>query len=288
MKDPIIIITGSNSGIGLCILQLAIKKSLPYRLILTCRDLNRGNIAMNELIKQFPDFKHKERLFLALLDISDKKSILEFKEWFCSKFPSEKIKILFNNAGCYIDKFSLENVDISIGTNFIGTSIITEEMLELMETNSRIIFMGSWKGRDFFNKLRPEEKKIVKNLKSVEELFSLKNKIYKSIEDLYEIFSKSIKVEEIENYSNHGHNVSKFLIEMYCSIQSKKENIISKNIECYCLDPGWVQTGPGGPNASKTIESGCLLPMEFIEKKFLVNLEEQGKFFGDLGIINLN
>jgi hypothetical protein len=38
---------------------------------------------------------------------------------------------------------------------------------------------------------------------------------------------------------------------------------------------------PGGPDAPKSIADGIRLPMELIEREFVVSENDQGKLFGD-------
>ena len=100
----IVIITGSNTGIGF-ISACEIAKLKPAKLILACRDPTRGQNA----VKQVKDFCLKYQKMEPInapvddtvewmpLDLNDLASVKAFADAFNSKY--DKLDILMNNAG---------------------------------------------------------------------------------------------------------------------------------------------------------------------------------------------
>jgi hypothetical protein len=84
-----------------------------------------------------------------------------------------------------------------------------------------------------------------------------------------------------KGWPKNGHGLSKLLVEILCRNMGRDEKVLSRGIQCYGIDPGWVATGPGGPDAPKSVAEGIRLPMELIEREFVVSQKDQGKLFGD-------
>ena len=86
-----VIITGANCGIGYeTALELAKRGA---RVILACRDENKGQIAVDKIKAETKN----DKIELELLDLSSLKSVKDFTERI--KVKLNRLDILINNAG---------------------------------------------------------------------------------------------------------------------------------------------------------------------------------------------
>lgn len=136
-----IIITGSNSGIGLaCAMHLA-KIAPNEQLILACRNEQAANEAI-EKIKQKTNHRH---LIFLPLDLASLQSVREFKTAF-SKLPNPKIAALINNAGIQVvgkTQYTTDGFEKTFGTNHLGGFYLTLLLLPFMEKDGSITFTSS-------------------------------------------------------------------------------------------------------------------------------------------------
>lgn len=133
----IAVVTGSYKGIGFEICKGLKEKG--FEVVMTGRDEMKGLKAADELKCIF----HK-------LDITDDKSILEFRRYIQKRF--EKIDVLINNAAILID----ENESIlteehmlfrkTFDTNFFGTLKFTQQLYDLVNRGGKIINISSGAG----------------------------------------------------------------------------------------------------------------------------------------------
>ncbi len=93
--SKVVIVTGSNKGIGYALMERLVKHAPRLTLVLTSRDETQGKEAVNNLIKLEPN--SKDSLHYHSLDITDKESRDKFKEWVQKTFG--KFDVLVNNAG---------------------------------------------------------------------------------------------------------------------------------------------------------------------------------------------
>ena len=96
-KEKILLVTGSNKGIGYAIFEGLLKEKSKLKMILTSRNEQLGKSAFNKLISQYPGSKNQ--LYYHQLDISKEKSRKEIYKWIKQTFG--KIDYLCNNAGLY-------------------------------------------------------------------------------------------------------------------------------------------------------------------------------------------
>lgn len=140
----IVIVTGANKGIGLEIVkELAEKGST---VILTSRDGAKGKKSCEELKKQGIEVLFHQ------LDVTDGKSIDKITQFLKEKF--EKIDVLINNAGIFIDgdknasNVSMETFRETMETNFYGPLRVSRALIPLLQESEdgRIINMSSGLG----------------------------------------------------------------------------------------------------------------------------------------------
>ena len=129
------LITGANSGIGKALsLELA---HLGARVIMICRNRERGELARQEIMKitQNPDID------MFLIDLSSQRSIKEGVIEIKRKY--DELDILINNAGVLLFQRCLteENIEKTMATNYFGPFLLTNLLLDLLikSAPSRII-----------------------------------------------------------------------------------------------------------------------------------------------------
>lgn len=128
-NGKIVIITGSNSGIGRA---AAIKFAAEgYQVVMACRSIEKSRVAQQEIIEA----SGNNTVDLMQLDVSSFESIMDFCEEFGSKYS--KLDILINNAGYfnYGEKqyqLSPENIEMSFATNTFGPFLLTKMLRPML------------------------------------------------------------------------------------------------------------------------------------------------------------
>lgn len=136
LEGKTVVITGGNSGIGKeTALALAKKKA---RLILGCRNLEKGEQAVREIKEHVPDAS----IQLESLRLDSKKSIQDF-----ANKIQEPISILINNAGVMGVPYSEteDGFEMHFGVNHLGHFLLTHLLLPRLEEGSpsRVITVAS-------------------------------------------------------------------------------------------------------------------------------------------------
>jgi NAD(P)-dependent dehydrogenase (short-subunit alcohol dehydrogenase family) len=142
MTEKICAITGANSGIGkAAAIQIA---QAGYRVILACRNLARGEIALREIREQ----SGSDAVELMIVDMSLRSSIRAFAEAFCSRH--ETLDVLIHNAAAFDTTrkeavFTTEGVESIWATNHVGPVLLTDLLLDSIERSEqgRIITISS-------------------------------------------------------------------------------------------------------------------------------------------------
>jgi NAD(P)-dependent dehydrogenase (short-subunit alcohol dehydrogenase family) len=139
MKDKIVLISGSNSGIGKAT-AIALAKS-GAQIVMQCRSLERGEVARLEIIKE----SGNSNVDLMLCDLSSHDSIRKFNEEFRQKY--QHIDVLINNAGGIFGKKEMtsDNLEYTIGLNHMGYFLNTHYLLDLLKAGEmkRIVNVSS-------------------------------------------------------------------------------------------------------------------------------------------------
>jgi NAD(P)-dependent dehydrogenase (short-subunit alcohol dehydrogenase family) len=135
-SGKVAIVTGSNSGTGFwCANALA---QAGATVILACRNLDKANLAKQEILERFPSAK----IEVMKLDTSSLKTVKEFAAAFQKKF--KRLDLLVNNAGVMgIDYSTTEDgFEIQWQTNHLGHFLLTKLLMPTIEATpgtSRII-----------------------------------------------------------------------------------------------------------------------------------------------------
>lgn len=79
MTSKVVLVTGSNKGIGYGIIETLLEKKSKLRIILSSRNEELGKKSYDNLISKYPETK--ENLFYHQLDITKENSFKNFCEW---------------------------------------------------------------------------------------------------------------------------------------------------------------------------------------------------------------
>lgn len=269
-----IVVTGSNRGIGLGIVEDLLKK--PYNVIMACRSLEKGNESKAKLLASNP--QAQGNVSVMELDVGSSESISNFLQEFSK--TKGKADILVNNAGIAgkLEAFDAEVVETTFKVNLYGTIELSERFIPFLNENGKIVTLGSSSGH--LTRATTEELKgrFLSPSLTKEQLFKMASEFYERVAD--------------GTYLEHGwtknaYGTSKLFINTYCRLLAQNPDIISKKIQAYVCCPGWVKTDMGGPNANRTLSEGIVTPMFLIELPFVVNPSLQGKFFYDKEVKSL-
>ena len=134
-----VVITGANRGIGKQT-TIALSK-LGHTIIMACRDIDAATLVCNEI----KESSGNSKIFVMKLDLASSKSIQAFVADYFKMF--KEINILINNAGVSKNSHEIteDGFEINVGTNYIGTYLLTSLLLPLFSKNAdnRIIIVTS-------------------------------------------------------------------------------------------------------------------------------------------------
>lgn len=138
---------GANSGIGYETVVALAKASPNYHILLGTRSLDKGQKALREAFAA--DSSLEGRIELIQIDVIDQGSIEAAKKEVERKFG--KLDVLVNNAGIIVhrpDVDTLSSLREHLGTNTVGTAIVTEVFEPLLRKSSspRLIHVSSDQG----------------------------------------------------------------------------------------------------------------------------------------------
>jgi NAD(P)-dependent dehydrogenase (short-subunit alcohol dehydrogenase family) len=157
----VVIVTGGNSGIGLeAAIVLASKNA---KMIIAIRDLKKGEAALYNIKKAFPDADVRAME----LDLADLASVKAFSDNF--KIEFKKLDLLINNAGVMVPPYqkTKDGFELQMGTNHFGHFALTGFLIDLLKATpkSRIVNVSSMAhktGNINFDDLNWEKRKYKK------------------------------------------------------------------------------------------------------------------------------
>ena len=137
LSGRVAVVTGANGGLGFETARGLL--SLHARVILACRDENKGREALARLLKEFPEGS----LDLLPLDLSRRDSIAEFSARLAGIAP--KIDVFVHCAGVYYPKETKtpDGLPATVGINFVGTVSLAEATERLLSPDGRAVFVTS-------------------------------------------------------------------------------------------------------------------------------------------------
>lgn len=187
-----------------------------------------------------------------------------------------------NNAGIAHPKkgnTTPEKAEESVMTNFTGTMGFTDEILDHIVDNGKIIFVTGCVSRGGYIGLSPtlKEKFTEGNTLTMEQLMELK--------DLY-LANVHEGINRKKGWGAWEYEISKLFNEVGCKILGRSEKVLERGIQCYSCHPGMLKTDMTawmGNSKFPAVETGTRLLIELIEKEFKINPTEQGGYFDEDG-----
>ncbi|XP_066282842.1 retinol dehydrogenase 14-like [Branchiostoma lanceolatum] len=139
MAGKTVLITGANSGIGkAAALELARRRA---RVILACRDVQKGQQAAAEIRKHTSDGE----LVVRQLDLASLASVRQFSAEVLREEP--RLDVLINNAGVFQTPFltTEDGFELQFGVNHLGHFLLTALLLDLLKRSapSRVVVLSS-------------------------------------------------------------------------------------------------------------------------------------------------
>jgi len=138
-QGKVVIITGSNSGIGFeAALQLAKKNMM---VILACKRIDAAERAKNDILKSYPT----AQVTPMKIDLSNLNEVRRFTEDFQNHFDG--LDLLINNAGIMMSPYkeTEDGFENQLASNFIGHFALTGLLMQLLlnTPDSRVITLSS-------------------------------------------------------------------------------------------------------------------------------------------------
>lgn len=157
LTGKVIIVTGSNSGIGFEAAKEFVRKGALT--ILACRNMNKAQAAQ-DLIQASSPNAHAE---IMRLDLANLDSVYQFAREFHERFT--RLDVLVNNAGIMMAPLTItvDGFENHFATNYLGHFALTGLLLDLLLTTPRsrvvnISSSGHRMGRMDFRNLMFESK----------------------------------------------------------------------------------------------------------------------------------
>ncbi|GAP86658.1 putative NAD -binding protein [Rosellinia necatrix] len=144
----ILLITGGNTGLGLEAVKALCQGETAYEIIIGCRTVSKGDNAIAELKKQFP--QTTSTLSTVQVDLESDESLQNAVSELSSKHG--RLDVLINNGGASFDYDILEGrmsmrdgFNASWNVNVTGTHVLTTLAVPLLlnSANPRLIFLAS-------------------------------------------------------------------------------------------------------------------------------------------------
>ena len=139
MEGKVVIVTGSNSGIGKATVKALAR--MGATVVMAVRNLEKGERAQEEIAAE----AGSQSIAVMICDLASKDSIRRFAEAFKEEY--DRLDVLINNAGAVFAKrqLSADGIESSMAVNYIGPFLLTRELLPLLEASapSRIVNVSS-------------------------------------------------------------------------------------------------------------------------------------------------
>jgi NAD(P)-dependent dehydrogenase (short-subunit alcohol dehydrogenase family) len=138
-QQPIMMVTGANSGIGKATALLLAKKNV--RVVMICRNQQRGEEAQKEIMKE----SGNPNVELYICDFSRLDNIRHFVDLFHADY--ERLDVLINNAAVIPQdrQETKDGYEMQFGVNHLAPFLLTNLLLEKLKksTIARIVTVAS-------------------------------------------------------------------------------------------------------------------------------------------------
>lgn len=139
LKEKTIIVTGGNSGLGYeSVKAFALKGA---RVILACRNIEKGEKAKNEILNSKPSGE----IIVMKLDLANLNSVRDFAEDYIKEY--NRLDVLLNNAGIMAtpNVKTDDGFEAQLGTNHLGHFALTGHLLPILKATpkSRVVNVSS-------------------------------------------------------------------------------------------------------------------------------------------------
>jgi len=252
MSPKVAIVSGSNKGIGLAIVE-GLLKSFEGVVYLTARDVGRGQEAVKLLNEKGlkPNFHQ--------LDISDRSSIEAMRDHVVKAHGG--IDILVNNAGIAFKNAATEPMHVqakqTIAVNYFGTKQACEIFYPILKDGARVVNVSSSAG--FLGNIPSQELK---------EKFASSDSALQ-VDELDRMMNDFIAACENGDHGEKGwpnstYVVSKVGLSALTRIQNREmQNTRGKaDIEINHVHPGYVDTDMTSHKGHLTPEQGAYAPLK--------------------------
>jgi NAD(P)-dependent dehydrogenase (short-subunit alcohol dehydrogenase family) len=139
MEGKVVIVTGSNSGIGKAPVKTL--AGMGATVVMAVRNRERGEMARNEIVAETGN----ESVSVMVCDVASRDSIKRFSDEFRSRH--DRLDALINNAGAVFAKrqLSADGIESSMAVNYLGPFTLTRELIPLLKASapSRIVNVSS-------------------------------------------------------------------------------------------------------------------------------------------------
>ncbi|KAG9521281.1 NAD(P)-binding protein, partial [Aureobasidium melanogenum] len=171
LSGKVIIVTGGSSGLGKESVHQLVKRN-PAKVYLAARTSQRGNAAIEEIVKDVPSAKGK--IHYLEVDMASFASVKRASDLILAE--NNRLDILMNNAGLADAPSGLttDGYEIQFGTNYLGPTLFTKLLLPLLQetakqpdsdkTGSVAKYGQSKLGNYFFTKVCAQEYPTIKSV----------------------------------------------------------------------------------------------------------------------------
>lgn len=265
----VVLITGSNKGIGFEIVRRFAENNYNECIILTARNEKNGLEALNKIKNAFPQAK----IEFYKLDINENDAGLKTANYIKQKHG--QLSILINNAAIAYPVFSTaptsEQSKVTCQTNYFATKEFILQMLVngAIATGGRVLICASV----------VSDMAIVKCQEDVQNLVRGSFDNINDIDNMANDFIKLAQTNDHESkYANSSYAMSKIFIRAFCEILTKNY----KNYKFYSYCPGWCQSDMGGwEKPLRTAAQGSKIAYWLSVGDDEIILKNNGKFFRD-------
>ncbi|CAJ1066794.1 carbonyl reductase 1 [Notolabrus celidotus] [Xyrichtys novacula] len=269
MSSKVAVVTGSNKGIGLAIVQ-ALCKQYQGEIYLTARDNGRGQAAVQSLASEGLKVNFHQ------LDIDNLDSIKTAATYFKEKYGG--VDVLVNNAGIAFKMadpapFSVQ-AEVTLKTNYFATKDMLTHFLPIIKAGGRVVNVSSFVSVLALNKCSP----------ALQQRFRSEDITEEELSALMQRFVEEAKAGEHKKggWPDTAYGISKTGLTTLSMILARRLSKERPNdgILLNACCPGWVRTDMAGPKATKSPEEGAVTPV------YLALLppgatEPHGKFVSD-------